>query len=135
MIPFIVPEIAVLNAVSVNTVSSAIDISDYDVISINLFATSAATSDATIKVYISNSEDAVTIGTPSATNMYGRVAIKDLGTETSYTESSEFTLGASATHNRIFNVNTDGARKMWIEVAGVAGTVAVTATVSGRKVS
>ena len=134
MNPIVVPEITLLDAVAANVVSDPVDVNDYDVISINLFATSAAVSDATIKVYGSNSEGTVTIGTPSATNMYGRVAIKDLGTETSYTPSSEFTLGASATHNKIFNVSVDGLRKLWIELASASGTVAVTATVSGRKI-
>ena len=131
--PNVTPEVKLLDAVIANTVSTPLNISDYNVITVNLFATSAAASNGTIKIYASNQEVAPTIGTPSASNMYFRVAMKELGTETSYTSSSEFTLGASATHNKGFNVQLDGARWLWAELSTVSGTVAVTISISGRK--
>lgn len=132
--PITPPEVTLLSAATALTVSQAFNVSDYDVVSLNVFATSGAGANGTLRVYASNQEDAPTIGSPSASNMYFRVAIKDLGSETSYTPSSEFTLGASSTHNKGFNVNIDGARWLWVELASVTATVSVTVTASGRKI-
>ncbi len=112
-----------INAVA-NGIGLAPEVSDFHHIHLQIAATTAAISGATIKVLGSYSELRPNFTVvASLTNQYFPVSIKNLDTVANVNGNSGIALGASATLVQGYMVNTDQLKWIAVEVSGVTGTV------------
>jgi hypothetical protein len=114
----------ILSNVTANTVAVVPEVLDFHHIHLQVAATSAATSGATIKVLGSFSETRPDFAAAvSLTNQYFPISIKNLDTVANINGATGITLGASATLVQGYMVNTDQLKWIAVQVSGVTGTV------------
>lgn len=106
------------------TVADVPEVSDFRHIQLQIAATSASASGATIKVYGSYSESRPDFSkAASLSNQYFPVSIKNLDTVANINGSTGITLGASETLINGYMVNTDALKWLSVVISGVTGTV------------
>ena len=114
----------ILSNATANTVAVAPEVLDFHHIHLQVAATTASASGATIKVLGSFSEIQPDFtAAASITNVYFPVSIKNLDTVANINGADGIVIGASATLTQGYMVNTDQLKWLAIQVSGVTGTV------------
>lgn len=118
----------ILTNVTANTVAVVPEVADFHHLHLQIAATSAAASGATIKIFGSYSATKPNFASaPSLTNQHFPISVKNLDTVANINGATGIVLGASATLVQGYMVNTDSLKWLSIEVSGVTGTVDISA--------
>lgn len=118
----------ILSNVTAATVGVAPEVSDFHHLHLEIAATTAAASGATIKVLGSYSETKPDFSAAvSLTNRHFPISIKNLDTVANINGATGIVIGASATLVQGYMVNTDQLKWIAVQVGSVSGTINVSA--------
>lgn len=114
----------ILSNVVANTTAVVPEVIDFHHIHLQVAATTAGASGATIKVFGSFSETRPDFSAAvSLSNQHFPISIKNLDTVANINGAAGIVMGASATLVQGYMVNTDQLKWVAVQVSGVTGTV------------
>lgn len=120
----------ILTNATANTVAVVPEILDFHHVHLQIAATAAATSGATIKVLGSYSPIKPDFSAAaSLTNQHFPISVKNLDTVANITGNTGIPLSASSTIIQGYMVNTDSLKWIAVQVSGVTGTVDISAII------
>ncbi len=118
----------ILSNVTANTVAVVPEVLDFHHLHLQIAATTAAASGATIKVFGSFSQTKPDFAAAaSLSNQHFPISVKNLDTVANINGATGIVLGASTTLVQGYMINTDDLKWLSVQVSGVSGTVDISA--------